>query len=231
MTPPIAIVTTCRNYGHWLPECIASVKAQTWTDYVHLIVDDASEDNSRDIAWEAGMADGRIQPVPLRTRHGHAAALNMGYTLTRAPWILKLDADDTIAPTYLERILEAAEEDWRRNVIFSWCAFFGEKTGVWRYPDFDPRTMADRHQIPGPAAVRRDLWVAVDGFRTQMHCGEDWDFYVRAHVEVGLVPHQIPEALWNYRQHSHPERMTRNGQQHLPYYQAEWRTLLQRVAA
>lgn len=230
MTPPIAIVTACRNYGRWLPECMASVKAQTWTDWVHLIVDDASDDHSRDLAWEAGMVDGRVQPVPLRTHHGLARCMNLGVTLTRAAWILKLDADDTIEPTYLERIMEASEEDWRRNVIFSWCHLFGDKEGVWRYPDFDPATMADRFQIPGPAAIRRELWLAVDGQR-DLPCAEDWDFYVRAHVEVGLVPHQIPEALWNYRQHNHPERRTRHGQDQLPRLQAEWRALLQRVAA
>lgn len=231
MTPPIAVVTTCRNYGRWLPDCLASVKAQTWTDWVHLVVDDASDDHSRDLAWEAGLADGRVQPVPLRTHHGHARALNLGYSLTRARWVLKLDADDTIEPTYLERILAATEEDPRRNVIYCWAHLFGEHEGIWQYPPFDPATLADRHQIPGPAAVRRDLWVAVNGFRCDMACGEDWDFYVRAQVAVGLVPHQIPAALWNYRQHSHPERMTRHGQEFLPGYQAEWRELLRRAAA
>lgn len=231
MTPPIAVVTTCRNYGRWLPECLESVRRQTWTDWVHVIVDDASDDHSRDIAWEAGMVDGRVQPVPLRTHHGHARALNLAYSLTRAPWILKLDADDMIEPTYLERILAAAAEDARRNVIFSWCHLFGDRDGYWQYPPFDPATLADRHQIPGPAAVTRSLWLSLGGFRDDMACGEDWDFYVRGHVAVGLVPYQIPEALWNYRQHSHPDRMTRNGQDHLPRYQAEWRELLRRVAA
>lgn len=230
MTPPIAVVTTCRNYGRFLPECLESVRAQTWTDYVHIVVDDASDDHSRDIAWEAGMADGRVQPVPLRTHHGMARAQNLGWALTRAPWVLKVDADDTIEPTYLQRIMEAAEADAQRNIIFSWCHLFGDRDGYWQYPEFDPAGMADRFMIPGPAAVKRSLWLEVNGFR-DLPCAEDWDFYVRAQAAIGLVPYQIPAALWNYRQHDSPQRMTRHGQDQLPRLQAEWREILRKAAA
>jgi glycosyltransferase involved in cell wall biosynthesis len=230
MTPPIAVVTACRNYGRFLPECLESVRAQTWTDWVHVVVDDASDDHSRDLAWEAGQRDSRVEPVPLRTHHGLAQCLNLAAAATRATWLLKLDADDTVEPTYLERIIAAAREDQHRNVIFSWCHEFGVLLDrVHRYPAFDPARMADVFMIPGPAAIRRDLWLAVGGLR-DLACAEDWDFYVRAQAAVGLVPHQIPAPLWNYRQHDAPGRRTHEGQHMLPTYQAEWRELLKAAA-
>ena len=50
MTEPlISIVTISYNQGEYLKECLESVASQDFKNYEHIVVDDFSHDNSRDI--------------------------------------------------------------------------------------------------------------------------------------------------------------------------------------
>jgi glycosyltransferase involved in cell wall biosynthesis len=221
MTPKLAIITACFNHGQYLAECIASVRAQTEKDIEHVIVIDGATDNSSEIAERAELDDERVIVWHNHKNFGLAYSLNFGIETTRAPWVMKVDADDSIGPTYVAEILAAATEDERRNVIFSPC-FDGSLARVHRYPPFEPSRMIDQFMIAGCAAVRRDVWQAVGGYDESMRFAEDWDLHIRAHLAVGLVPHQLPHPRWFYRQHAGP-RASHEGIANLPNLQRYWR--------
>jgi glycosyltransferase involved in cell wall biosynthesis len=222
MTPRLAIVTCVYNHGQYLAECIASVRAQTEKDIEHIIVIDGATDDSLAIAERASMDDERVIVVRNARNHGLAYSQNFGVLHTTAPWVLKVDADDRISPTYVEEILRAASADSRRNVIFSPCQHFGARTDVYRYPPFRPARMIDSLMIAGCAAVRKDLWQAVGGLDETMRFAEDWDLYIRAQLAVGLTPHQLSQPLWHYRQHAGP-RASSEGMAKLLELQRYWR--------
>lgn len=221
--PLLSVVTACYNNGHFLAECLASVARQSTREIEHLVVLDGCTDESAAVVEKAALANDRLMGI-VQPHAGISAAYNTAFACARAELVLKVDADDTIEPTYVEEILRAHAEDPRRNVIFSWCHLFGTEDRVWQYPPFDRTRFMDEHQIPGPAAMSRELWGAVGGFRN-LPCAEDWDLYVRMEAAEGLVPYQIPRALWNYRQHDGP-RVSKQNQEHLPALKAEWRELL-----
>jgi glycosyltransferase involved in cell wall biosynthesis len=222
MTPKLAVITSVFNHGQYLAECIASVAKQTEKDIEHVIVIDGATDDSSEIAERASMDDERVIVWHNHKNFGLAYSLNFGIDTTRAPWVLKVDADDKISPTYVEEILAAASEDERRNVIFSPCQHFGARTDVYTYPAFDPRRMVDAFLIPGPAALRRDMWASVGGYDETLRFAEDWDLYIRAQLAVGLVSHQLSQPLWFYRQHS-GQRASHEGMAHLSELQRYWK--------
>jgi glycosyltransferase involved in cell wall biosynthesis len=222
MTPKLSIITACYNHGQYLAECMASVLAQTEQNIEHIIIIDGSPDNSEAIAQEFARKDDRVSFVAKTHNHGLAACQNMGIKCAQSPWVLKVDADDKIAPTYVEEILAAASADANRNVIFSPCQHFGAKTHVYRYPAFDYARMMQQFMIPGPAAFRKELWATVGGYDESMRSAEDWDLYIRAHLAVGLVPHQLAEPRWYYRMHSGP-RASAEGIKRLAELQHYWR--------
>lgn len=222
MSPKLSVVTSCYNHGRYLIESAESVLRQTARDIELLIVNDGSTDDSLAIAMGLAAMDDRVRVLWHRENRGLAASQNDGISEAQAPWVLKVDADDYIAPTYVERILAAAAADSRRNIIFSPAQLVGNQRLVYRYPPFDPRRMIDDLMIPGPAAFRVDLWAAVGGYDETMRSAEDWDLYIRAQLAVGLVPHQIDEPLWYYRQHDGP-RASHIGMAQLPNLRAYWR--------
>jgi len=107
-------------------------------------------------------------------------------------------------------------------VIFSPCQHFGARRDQYVYPRFDPARMIDVFMIPGPAAFRKELWEAVGGYDESMRSAEDWDFYIRAQLAVGLVPHQLPSPRWFYRMHD-GQRASTEGMARLPELQRYWR--------
>jgi glycosyltransferase involved in cell wall biosynthesis len=222
MTPQLSIVTAVYNHGQYLQQCIDSVRHQSEKDIEHIIVIDGATDDSLEIADRASTADERVIVVRNARNQGLAYSQNFGILHATAPWVMKVDADDWISPTYVAEILAAADADPRRNVIFSPAHLFGTQESVWRYPAFRPDRMIDTFFIAGCGAFRRDLWASVGGYDETMRFAEDWDLHIRAHLAVGLVPHQLSQPLWHYRQHAGP-RASHEGMKRLPDLQAYWR--------
>jgi glycosyltransferase involved in cell wall biosynthesis len=222
MTPQLSIVTAVYNHGQYLQQCIDSVRHQSEKDLEHIIVIDGATDDSLEIADRASTADERVIVVRNARNQGLAYSQNFGILHATAPWVMKVDADDWISPTYVAEILAAADADPRRNVIFSPAHLFGTQESVWRYPAFRPDRMIDQFFIAGCGAFRRDLWASVGGYDETMRFAEDWDLHIRAHLAVGLVPHQLSQPLWHYRQHAGP-RASAEGIRRLPELQRYWR--------
>ncbi len=99
--PLVSILTPVYNAARYLPETLASVRAQTFPDWEHLLVDDGSTDNSRDIAEEAARGDARIRVLRTSCNSGPSAARNYGLDFARGRFIAFLDADDLWLPEKL----------------------------------------------------------------------------------------------------------------------------------
>jgi glycosyltransferase involved in cell wall biosynthesis len=99
-TPAIAVVIPAYNAGRFLSEAIESVRAQTTSQWECVIVDDGSTDETP--RRLAAYRDSRIRWVR-QDNSGERAARARGVSLTRAPKIVFLDADDRLYPDALAR--------------------------------------------------------------------------------------------------------------------------------
>ncbi|MCB1337954.1 MAG: glycosyltransferase family 2 protein [Maritimibacter sp.] len=101
--PLFSIITPVFNASATLDETLASVRAQTRTDWEHLLIDDASSDNSRALLEAAAARDPRLRVIALSRRSGAARARNAGIRAARGRYIAFLDADDLWHPDKLAR--------------------------------------------------------------------------------------------------------------------------------
>ncbi len=79
-------------------KALASLQAQTLTDWVAILIDDASTDTTGEIFARAAASDPRFRVVSLPRRTGLGAARNLGLGRVETPFIAFLDADDILAP-------------------------------------------------------------------------------------------------------------------------------------
>ena len=92
--PAISVLMTVFNAGRFLEPAIRSIASQAFTNFEFLIVDDASTDDSAQVAAGWAQRDPRIRVVANPANRGQTACLNQGLKLARAPWIARQDADD-----------------------------------------------------------------------------------------------------------------------------------------
>ncbi len=106
-TPPPVITVIVPGYDveEYAAEAIASLQAQSRTDWVALLIDDASTDATGRMFDEAAAADPRFRVVRHAAQRGLGAARNTGLDLVETAFVAFLDADDRFTPHALERLL------------------------------------------------------------------------------------------------------------------------------
>jgi teichuronic acid biosynthesis glycosyltransferase TuaG len=103
--PLVSIITPVYNAAAWLPETLASVQAQIFTDWEHILVDDGSNDSSIALIEAASHQDPRITLLHTPKNSGPAVARNIGIKAARGRFIAFLDADDLWRPEKLACII------------------------------------------------------------------------------------------------------------------------------
>lgn len=122
--PQFSIIIPCFNAVTTLPATLASLQAQTLTDWEALLVDDGSSDATPAIIAEAALADPRLRLLR-NPRKGPSAARNHAVMQAQGQIIAFCDADDLWAPQKLARMaaLFAAP---KTDAVYARIAFFRE---------------------------------------------------------------------------------------------------------
>ncbi len=107
----VDVVIPCYQYGRFLRECTTSVLTQGVDDLRILIIDNASTDDSLEVARQLAREDRRIELVAHPTNLGATASYNEGIEWASAEYFVLLDADDLLAPGCLVRALPVMQAD------------------------------------------------------------------------------------------------------------------------
>lgn len=111
MRPSVDVVVPCYNYGRYLRQCVASVASQEGVEVRVLIVDNASEDDSPDIARDLAANDSRIDAITRTVNKGASASYNEGIDWAESKYFLIVDADDYLNPGALKRACDVMENN------------------------------------------------------------------------------------------------------------------------
>ena len=103
----ISVIVPMHNSSKYLTECIESILNQTYNNFEIIIVDDASTDNSVEIASE--IKDNRIRIFKLEENLGVATARNKGIEEATGDYICFIDSDDYWVRDKLERQIKFIE--------------------------------------------------------------------------------------------------------------------------
>lgn len=134
--PEISIIIPVYKVEKYLPYCIESVLAQSFTDYELLLIDDGSPDYCGKICDEYARKDERIQ-VFHQQNSGVSAARNKGMDEARGSYVTFVDSDDWVGEDYLQALYDALPDKVSRGVVIE---------GITRvYPD----KRIQRMQLPG----------------------------------------------------------------------------------
>lgn len=107
--PVFSVVMPAYNAAASVARAIASVRAQSVTDWELIVIDDCSTDDTAAVVTEllADVADDRVQLVRQPTNSGVAVARNVGVERARGQFVTFLDSDDEYLPAHLATLAAA----------------------------------------------------------------------------------------------------------------------------
>ena len=193
----VSVIIPCYNQGSTLDETVASVLQQTYDDFEIIIVNDGSTDQETNtLLAEYDKPQTRVITT---SNQGLAAARNNGISAATGAYILPLDADDTIAPEYMEKAVPFLDNNPDIGIVYSRARFFGAEEHEWSLPEFTIENMLFDNIIFCSAFFRRQDWESVGGYDQGMIYGwEDYEFWLSL-IEKGRQVFRIPEILFHYR--------------------------------
>lgn len=106
--PEISIIVPVYKTERFLSACIASILAQTFTDFELILVDDGSPDSCPALCDAAAAKDSRIRVIH-KKNGGQSTARNAGLDAAHGEWIAFVDSDDTITPDYCAKLYAAVQ--------------------------------------------------------------------------------------------------------------------------
>jgi glycosyltransferase involved in cell wall biosynthesis/peptidoglycan/xylan/chitin deacetylase (PgdA/CDA1 family)/SAM-dependent methyltransferase len=200
----LTFVIPAFNAAATLAATLDSLVAQTRGDWRAIVVDDGSADATARVAAGYGQRDPRITSLSTANQ-GVCRARNTGLAQVETPWVAFLDADDRVASTYVEKMLEPTGDARSWDAIYCGYRRVTPEGGA-AATSFDPRLAELGFELLArecPVAlhcmvVRRDRLLAIGGFDPALRTCEDWDLWQRLARE-GLRITAVPEVLADYR--------------------------------
>lgn len=204
MTPELVTVILCTNRrSPYLAETLASLRAQTWTDWELVLVDDGSPVPDE---LDAAVAELPYARVLHRPASGLAMSRNAGIAAARGGLVAFVDDDDVWHPERLARQVLALRADADAVASHS-GGWLMDAAGVELPGGWPPVTasredlLSGRVDIPRIVTlmVRWETLVTLGGFTVAFELAEDDEFILRLLRHGRSVG--VDERLVGYRQH------------------------------
>jgi glycosyltransferase involved in cell wall biosynthesis len=200
MSSLVSVIIPCYNHGKYIDEAVDSVLEQTYDNIEIIIVNDGSTDELTNELLSNYTKD-KTRVITIHNS-GPSKARNIAISQANGEYILPLDADDVIDPTYIKKSVNILDDNDDIGVVYCEAAYIGVIEGKWELPPFSERKILGNNMVFNCALYRKYLWSIVGGYNSNMKNGyEDWDFWLSL-VERKVNFFRIPEILFYYRQHN-----------------------------
>lgn len=196
--PLISIIVPCYNQAQYLSDALDSVLAQTYPNWECVIINDGSPDNTDEIAMVYCEKDSRFKYLK-QDNQGVSMARNNGIRASRGEYILPLDGDDMIAPTYCEKAISHFLKFPETKLVYCKARFFGDVNEQWDLPIYKYEEFIWSNCIFNSAFYKRVDYDKTPGYNPNMDSGlEDWDFWLSFLNKKDIV-HRLDDMLFYYR--------------------------------
>lgn len=218
----VDVIVPVYNYGRFLDACLESVVTQSFSDFGVIVIDNASTDNTRELAEAWCRRDGRIRYVRNEANIGSSKSCIKAYRMTDSDYVMYLAADDQIAPTFLEKTVAGLDANPECAFAYSLCSRLIDDRIVFGENLFLPELETGPHQIinylaftnwiyPSFALIRResvkktDLFGVYEREKPEMILQGLGDHFMWVNLSAVGSAYVVNERLGAYRIHGDSE--------------------------
>ena len=126
-SPLVSVIIPVYNTEKYLPKCVDSVLAQTYTNIEIILVDDDSPDNCPTLCDEYTKKDSRIKVIH-KKNEGSSLARKTGISNANGEYLAFVDSDDWVEENYIKKLCTYAIENKADIVACNYFLESGKKT-------------------------------------------------------------------------------------------------------
>ena len=190
----VSVILPCYNSGKYIEKAIKSLTKQTYQNIEIIVIDDGSDDNIT-----AELLD-KLSGIKLfrQENKGLSSARNLGIDKANGSLILPLDADDSLSPTAIEKMVSAFLSADGNCFVFPSLRLEGEITGSL-YKNFNFFEQLFFNQLPYCLLFPKEVAQLIGYYDERMKDGyEDWEFNIRL-GKNGYRGIAVHDAILHYR--------------------------------
>ena len=185
----------------YLREMITSVINQSYTNWELCLADGSTEHYVEEVCREYAQGDARIRYMRLAENRGISGNSNACADMADGEYLVLLDHDDVLPAHALIENAKAILET-QADVLYSdedHLTAAGTHTAPFFKPDWSPDLLYSQMYICHLLVIRRELFIAVGGFRPDFDGSQDYDLMLRLSEKTDRICH-IPEILYFWRE-------------------------------
>lgn len=195
----ISILIPCYNVSQTLEETLQSVEQCTLQTWEAILVNDGSTDNTQNIIDKWVQKDDRFKSI-YQKNQGLGSARNQGLKSAAYNYVLPLDADNLLLPSFVEKAIDFLELDQNIAAVYGEAVLFGDKTGVWSPGKLEVFRMLNYNYIDACSVIRKDCLLKIGGYEENLpyQGHEDWDVWL-GFIENGFSIEFLKIPAFKYR--------------------------------
>ena len=206
--PLISIVTISYNQGEYLKECLESVASQDFINYEHIVVDDFSHDNSRDIILSF---KDKVVPIFKEKNTGAADSLNTGFKKAKGKIYGYINSDDYIIKNCFQNVEKLFNQNKDYDVIYGNGYIVNEKSHFVKTFNSKQFTMKKyyynrTHIFQQGTFFKKDCFKSVGGFNIDNKTSWDFELFADIYQKKKFKFLKVDDYLAAFR--IYPQSMT-----------------------
>lgn len=198
--PKVTVLMPVYNVGAYVTKAIRSILRQTYSDFVLLIMDDCSTDDTA--ARIQRFNDARIRYVRNERNLGLADNLNRGLSLIDTEYVARFDGDDIAEPDWLDANMQVLEAHPEIGICSSGFQWFGSRKGTIFYPEHHKDSMCQMLfgcTVIAPVFRKAILDDHHIRYKSSAFPAEDYQLWAECYRVTQV--YNIQKVLFRYRMH------------------------------
>lgn len=199
--PLVSIVIPVHNGEKYIKESIDSCLNQTYKNIEIIVVDDKSEDRTLEILKEYGQ---KLTVIPVEKQNGLGNVINIGIRASKGKYIARMDADDIMYPTRIEKQIQYLESNPNCVAVGGQIDIIDENSSITGHRDYaiDDRDIKKNRFLFQPFAhpavtLRKSTVEEIGLYPENMWKVEDVKFFLILSTKGEF--HNLEDTVLKYR--------------------------------
>ncbi len=196
--PLVSIILPTYNGAAYLRQSIESCLTQTYVRIELIVIDDGSTDGTPDII--RSFKDVRLSYVRHGKNHGHIAALNKGFAMSRGALLTWTSDDNYYAPQAIAVMVGALQEFWDVDMVYAPYYVINKDGAIQREGRIeDPSALDEDNRVGACFLYRRKVYEIIGDYHQEAFLAEDYEYWLRVREKFRMK--RLEEGLYYYREH------------------------------